>query len=176
MNSDRERTPIPVVSCVGRSNSGKTTVLEHLIAELRRRRHRIAVVKHYHRSDVEFDVPGKDSWRFAQTGAEQVILAAQDRVIHIRRCEQAPTLAEVVGEIRDVDLILVEGYKGAAVPKIEVNRRARDPELVCVGDEMLIAVVSDQCFDLDVPQFDLADAAGLADLVEAHYLGERQRR
>ncbi len=176
MKPDQKRAAIPVVSFVGRSNSGKTTLLEGLIAELRRREYRIAVVKHYHRSNVQFDVPGKDSWRFAQTGVEQVILAAQDRVIHIRHCERAPTLDEVVREVRGVDLVLVEGYKGASVPKIEVNRRARDPALVCGEDEGLIAVASDQRFDLDVPQFDLADVAGLADLIEGRYLGEQRRQ
>jgi molybdopterin-guanine dinucleotide biosynthesis protein MobB len=161
---------IPVVATVGRSNSGKTTLLEKLIPELQRRGYRVAVVKHLHHAGTPFDVPGKDSYRFAQAGAEQVILAAPDRVVHVRHHEQEPTLAEVVAGIRGVDLILVEGYKRADVPKIEVSRRERDMELVCGDDERLIAVASDQRFDVDVPQFDLDDVAGLADLVEVRFL------
>ena len=161
---------IPIVSIVGRSNSGKTTLLEKLIPELQRRGYRIAVVKHFYHAGIPFDVPGKDSFRLAQAGADQVILAAPDQVIRIRRCEQEPTLAEVVADVRDVDLILVEGHKRADVPKIEVNRRERDTQLVCADDEWLIAVASDQRFDVGVPQFDLEDVVGMADLIEARFL------
>jgi len=162
--------PVPVVSFVGHSSSGKTTLLEKLIPALRRRGYRIAVVKHFHHADIPFDVPGKDSFRFAQAGADQVILAAPDQVVRIRRCQEEPTLAAVVADIRDVDLIIVEGYKQADVPKVEVNRREREMHLVCADDERLIAVASDQRFDVDVPQFALGDVVGLADLIETRFL------
>lgn len=163
---------IPVVAVVGRSNSGKTMLLEKLIQELRRRGHRVGVIKHLYRTGVAFDVPGKDSTRLAQAGAECVVLAAPDRVIRIQRCEREPSLAEVAADIHGVDLILVEGHKQADVPKIEVNRSARDANLVCAEDERLIAVVSDQRFDVEVPQFGLEDVTALADLIEGRFLGE----
>ncbi len=157
--------PIPVISVVGRSDSGKTTLLEQLIPELKRRGYSVAVIKHSYRGGVEFDVPGKDSYRLAQAGADQVLLGTRDKVVHIRRCEQEPTLNELVADIRDVDLILVEGHKAANVPKIEVNRREIGTELI-TQEEDLIAIVSDQRFNLSVPQFEPADTVGLADLVE----------
>ena len=186
------RPAIPVISVVGRSNSGKTTLLEKLIPELKRRGHRVAVVKHHHHADFEFDVPGKDSYRFAQAGADHVVVAAPDKVVHVRRCEHEPTLAEVVADIDDVDLILTEGYKLSRAPKIEVSRRGqgangprgrgdrgarggyqeaggRSWDLLCTAEE-LVAVVCDQRFDVDVPQFDLEDVTGLADLIEARFL------
>nr|HID14088.1 molybdopterin-guanine dinucleotide biosynthesis protein B [Anaerolineae bacterium] len=160
---------IPVVSIVGRSSSGKTTLLEKLIRELKRRGYRIAVVKHHYHAGFEFDVPGKDSYRFAQAGADHVIIAAPDKVAQVRRCEHEPTLAEVVADVRDVDIILTEGYKRADAPKIEISRRERSSELLCTADE-LVAIVSDQYFDMDVPQFDLEDVAGLVDLIETRFL------
>lgn len=160
---------IPILAIVGRSNSGKTTLLERLIPEMQRRGYRVAAVKHlYHRA--EFDVPGKDSWRLAQAGADQVILAAPDRVIRIRRWAREPTLAEAVADVRGVDLILVEGHKRADVAKIEVSRRARATELACAQDERLVAVVSDQRFSVEVPQFEMDDVAGLADWLVERFL------
>jgi len=161
---------VPAVAIVGRSNSGKTTLLESLIPLLQARGYRVAAVKHYVHPGIEFDVPGKDSYRLAHAGADRVVLATPDRVVHVRRCEREPTLAEVVAEIRDVDLVLIEGHKQAVVPKIEVNRRERDAHLVCGDDAQLIGVVSDQRFDVDVPQFDLDDVAGVADLLERRVL------
>lgn len=160
---------IPVVSIVGRSGSGKTTLLEKLIRELKRRGYRVALVKHHYHAGFECDVPGKDSYRFAQAGADHVIIAAPDKVAHVRRCEHEPTLEEVVANIHGVDLILTEGYKRADVPKIEVSRSERRSELLCTADE-LIAIASEQRFDVDVPQFGLEDVGRLADLIEARFL------
>jgi molybdopterin-guanine dinucleotide biosynthesis protein MobB len=150
--------PIPVIAFVGRSKSGKTTLLEKLIPELKRRGYRVAAVKHT-AHPIEPDTPGKDSYRFAQAGADPVILAAPET-----------TLEEALASVPDVDLVLVEGYKRADVPKIEVNRRARDAQLVCAEDERLIAIVSDRRFDADVPQFDLEDVTALADWIEGEFL------
>jgi molybdopterin-guanine dinucleotide biosynthesis protein MobB len=116
---------IPVISIVGRSNSGKTTLLEKLISELKQRGYRVAAVKHHYHAGFTFDVPGKDSYRFAQAGADHVAVAGPDRVVHVRRWEREPSLAEVVADIRDVDLILTEGYKRERAPKIEVWRRGQ---------------------------------------------------
>jgi len=163
-------TAVPIVAIVGRSNSGKTTLLEKLIPRLQQRGFRVAVVKHFYHTGIQFDVPGKDSYRLAQAGADQVILAAPDKVIRIRRCERELTLEEVAASVRDVDIIVVEGHKRAAAPKIEVNRRERDSQLVCADDERLIAVVSNQRFAVDAPQFDLDEVDRVADLIEARFL------
>ncbi len=169
------KSAIPIISVVGRSESGKTTLLEKLIRELKRRGYRVAIVKHHYHAGFAFDVPGKDSYRFAQAGADHVIVAAPDKVAQVRRYEQEPTLAEVVADVRDVDLILTEGYKRARAPKIEVVRRERSSELLCTADE-LIGIASDRRFDVEVPQFDLEDVTGLADLIEGLELTTKGKR
>jgi molybdopterin-guanine dinucleotide biosynthesis protein MobB len=156
---------IPVVSIVGRSHSGKTTLLERLIPELKQRGYRVGVIKHTYRRDVDFDVPGKDSYRLAHAGADQVVLATPDRVLHLWRCEEEASLGELAASITNVDLILVEGHKGASVPKIEVSRGDQAAELISRPEDLL-AVVSSRRLPLQVPQFDPDDVAALADLVE----------
>ncbi|MCS7281838.1 MAG: molybdopterin-guanine dinucleotide biosynthesis protein B [Anaerolineae bacterium] len=161
-------TPIPVISIVGRSGVGKTTLMEKLIAELKRRGYRVATIKH----DVhgfEIDRPGKDTWRHAQAGSDHVVLASPNRIVHIRRLDRELTLPEIVAAIQDVDIILTEGYKRGPAPKIEVSRAERSRELLCSPEE-LVALATDQPYDLDVPQFDLNDAVGLADLIEERFL------
>ena len=165
----RTRPAIPVVSIVGHSGSGKTTLLEKLIRELKQRGYRLAAIKHHHHRDLQFDRPGTDSWRFAQAGADQVVVAGPDRVIYVRTSEEEATLEQVIAVIRDVDLILIEGFKQADVPKIEVSRGQPESELISPPGN-LVAIVADRRFDANTPQFDLDDVAGLADFIEASFL------
>jgi len=159
---------IPIVSIVGKSGTGKTTLLEKLIVELRRRGYRVAVVKHdIH--DFEIDVPGKDSWRYAQVGSDAVVISAPRKMALIKRLEREMTLDEIALLVPEVDIILTEGYRRGKAPKIEVSRRARSNELLCSADE-LIAIAADQPFDLDVPQFDLDDVEGIVNLLEERFL------
>ncbi len=160
---------IPVFSIVGHSNCGKTTLLERLIPELKRRGYRIAVVKHHPHPGVESDVPGKDTWRLARAGADHVTLVAPDQVVHRRRVDQEPPLQQVLDQIDGVDLVITEGFKRESTLKIEVNRQAHNPTLLSHPEERL-ALVADRRFDLPVPQFDLDDVGGLADLIEARFL------
>jgi molybdopterin-guanine dinucleotide biosynthesis protein B len=160
-------TSIPVVSIVGHSGTGKTTLLEKLIQELKDRGYRLAVIKHHHHPDLQLDTPGKDSWRFAQAGADHVALAGPHHVAHIRHFEHEATLKDVLAAIPDVDLILTEGYKNADTPKIEVSR-GQFP--LIFPPSSLIAVVSDRRLHVEVPQFDLEDVSGLAAFVETHFL------
>lgn len=160
---------IPIVSFVGYSGSGKTTLLEKLIHELKRRGYRLAVIKHHHERIIQFDRPGKDSWRFAQAGADHVVLAGPDGAAHLRTFTQKPTLAEIASGIQDVDLILTEGYKDAAAPKVEVRRAQAESSPIPDLDNR-VAIVSDQPLRLGVPQFDLDDAERLADFIEARFL------
>jgi len=160
---------IPIVSFVGRSGCGKTTLLEKVVRELKARGYRLAVIKHHRHSGIQFDVPGKDSYRFAEAGADHVVFAAPGTVIHRRRVDHDPSLAEAAAGIQDADLIITEGYKQAGAPKIEVNRQECSEELI-FGPEDLMAVVSDQCFDIPVPQFDLEDVQGVVGLVEERFL------
>lgn len=159
---------IPIISVVGKSGSGKTTFLEKLLPELKRRGHRVAIVKHdVHGFDI--DHPGKDTWRHAQAGADAVIISSPRRVALIQRRETEMTLDEIADYVNGVDIIITEGYKRGPKPKIEISRGARSTELICDREE-LIAIVTDQAFDLRVPQFGLEDAAGIADLLERQFL------
>lgn len=159
----------PVLSVVGHSGSGKTTLLERLIRELKQRGYRLAVIKHHHHRGLRLEEPGKDTWRFAQAGADHVVLAGPDRAAHFYTFAEEPSLEQLAANIRDVDLILTEGYKHADAPKIEIIRGEVKSGLVSKPSD-LIAVVSDQPLDLDVPKIGLNDVGQLADFIQARFL------
>ncbi len=159
----------PVISVVGKSGVGKTVFLEKLIAELKGRGIRVGTVKH----DVhgfEIDQPGKDSWRHAQAGSDAVVIASSRRVALIKRLDEEMPLDEIVrAYLGDMDLVITEGYKSGRKKKIEISRRERSQELVSPVDD-LMAIVADQAFDLEVPQFGLEDVGGVADLILERFL------
>jgi molybdopterin-guanine dinucleotide biosynthesis protein B len=161
---------IPIISIVGKSDSGKTTLIEKLVPELTRRGHRVATVKH----DVhgfEVDREGKDSWRHKKAGAHTVVISSPEKVALIRDVERDLSLAEIRDKlIQDVDLILSEGYKRDAQPKIEIFRKEKHQELLCAKEDTLIAIVSDQTFNVGVPCFDLEDMKGLSTFIEKEVL------
>lgn len=159
----------PVVGIVGRSNSGKTTLLEKLIPELKRRGYRVGTIKHHSHPGFEIDKPGKDTWRHARAGSDHVVISAPDKVAAIRRVEVEPDVETIASTMRDVDVILTDGYKQAPIPRIEVVRAARSREPLCAPEE-LIAIVTDLPLDLGVPRFGLDDATALADFIERRFL------
>jgi molybdopterin-guanine dinucleotide biosynthesis protein B len=155
---------IPIVSIVGKSDAGKTTLIEKLISELKRRGYRVATIKHdAHRFDI--DHPGKDSYRHFHAGADWTVIGSPDKIASVRRLERELTLDEIAAQISSVDVILTEGYKREARCRIEVSRQARASELISQPEELL-AVAADYPIELDVPVFDLDDAVGLVDLIE----------
>jgi molybdopterin-guanine dinucleotide biosynthesis protein B len=160
---------IPLVTVIGKSGCGKTTLLEKLVAELKRRGYRLATVKHHSHRGFDIDKPGKDSWRFAQAGSDQVIIASPDKVASYRKIEHQISLDEIAASITDVDLILVEGYKQAEKPALEVLRAANSREFIG-SREYRFAVAADFPLDLGVPQFGLDDVQGIADLIEQRFL------
>jgi len=155
---------VPVIGLAGYSGSGKTTFLEKFVAELKKRGYRVGVIKHTHHQ-VEFDWPGKDTWRVAGAGADVVALAAPGGVSLVRKFAADPRPEEVVSMVGEVDLIICEGYKRGRWPKIEVFRR-ETPRRPALPREELLARVSDTGPEDAVPHFGLDDAAGVADLVE----------
>lgn len=167
---------IPIISIVGKSDSGKTTLIEKLIPELTRRGYRIGTVKH----DVhgfEVDREGKDSWRHKQAGAHTVVISSPKKVALIRDVESDLTLGEIRKKlIQDVDLILSEGYKKDVEPKIEIFRKEKHKELLCTKDNNLVAIVSDKEFKVGVPWFFLDDIKGVADFIEKKYLLSKERK
>ena len=161
---------VPVISIVGKSDVGKTTLLEKMIHELKARGYRIATIKH-HVHWFEIDQPGKDTWRHAQAGSEVVVIAAPNRLAMIRRLENELTIDQIAEMIPDVDIILTEGYKSGDKRKIEVSRRERSRELICTRDELLAVATDQPHTELHgIPQFDLNDAIGLVDLIESEFL------
>ena len=156
----------PIVSFVGRSNSGKTTLLEKLIVLLRQRGYRVGVVKHSLREDVETDIPGTDTRRMWEAGAEHVAFVPPDRIVHTRRYAQAPTLALALAGVHDVDLVIAEGFKRGPFPKIEVTRAARDPNLIPDVDGRVACVTDVPDLARELPHFGFDDIAALADFIE----------
>jgi molybdopterin-guanine dinucleotide biosynthesis protein B len=166
---------IPIISIVGKSDSGKTTLIEKLVPELTRRGYRVATVKH----DVhgfEVDREGKDSWRHKQAGAHTVVISSPKKVALIRDVEKDLTLEEIREKlIQDVDLILSEGYKKDIQPKIEIFRKEKHKELLCTKQDNLVAIVSNKTFDIEgVPCLPLEDISGLAGFVEKKFLASKE--
>lgn len=165
---------IPIVSIVGKSDSGKTTLIEKIVPELARRGYRVATIKH----DVhgfEIDKKGKDSWRHRKAGADAVILSSPNQIAVIRNVERDLNLAELRDRfVEDVDIIISEGFKKDAQPKIEVFRKETHRELLCSKADNLVAVVANQKFDVPVPCFDLNDGKGVTDLIEQKFLHQKE--
>jgi molybdopterin-guanine dinucleotide biosynthesis protein B len=152
----------PVVSLVGKANSGKTTLLEKLIPVLIAAGLRVGTIKH-HVHAFEMDRPGKDTWRHRQAGASVVALSSPTGLGLIRDTGRDLGLAELVGRyFGEVDLVLTEGYKSGPAPKVEVCRAAVQGEPLANRDQTWLAMVSDLPLDCGLPVFGLDDAAGLA--------------
>jgi molybdopterin-guanine dinucleotide biosynthesis protein MobB len=154
-----------IISIVGKSSSGKTTLLEGLIGELQRRGRRVAIVKHSHHAD-DLDTPSKDTWRFTKAGSALSAINSLDHLAIYRRVDHYFDPREISTSICwDYDIILTEGFKSSGYPKIEVHRAAQGGELVS-DPRQLLAVVTDEPLGLDVPQFSHEDVAGIADFIE----------
>ena len=158
----------PIISIVGKSESGKTTLIEKLIPELKRRGYRIGVIKHaFH--EFEFDKPGKDSWRHRAAGADTVLVAAPGSIVMVKN-GQGETLDELEGYFRDMDLVLTEGFKRGNKPQIEIFRKERHQQPLPAGNSNLVALVTNADIELNVPTFGLEDIVPLADLIEDKFL------
>jgi molybdopterin-guanine dinucleotide biosynthesis protein B len=163
------RTAVPLITVIGKSRAGKTTLLEKLIAELKRRGYRVGTIKHHSHYGFEIDHEGKDSWRHARAGSEHVVIASPDRIASYRSLEHELSLDEIADGMRDVDIILVEGYMQAGKPTIQVVRAGNG--LAIIGSpERCIAFATDARLDVAKPCYGLDDFAGLADLLESTFL------
>ena len=160
---------VPIITFIGKSGAGKTTFLEKLVANLKWRGYRVATIKHHSHSDFEIDIPGKDSWRFAQAGSSQVFIVSPHKIASYRLIETEPSLAEVAAQISDVDIILVEGYRQSGKPTVEVLREENSKDLIGNPGHW-IAIVTDFEIGVNVPQYNLNDVDGIADLVVGRFL------
>lgn len=150
----------------GWKNSGKTGLMERLVAEITGRGFTVSTVKHAHHS-FDVDQPGKDSHRHRQAGASQVLLSSRNRVAlmtELRGAEEPP-LEVLLAQLAPCDLVLIEGYKRDRHPKIEAHRAATGQPLIAPEDDTIRAVASDSAPVLDRPVFHLDDTRALADFV-----------
>ena len=161
---------IPVFSIVGsESGVGKTTVLCEIIGELKQRGYKVATIKHHHRGDFEIDKPGKDTWKHAQAGADVVVISSEVKIAKIEKLEEECSLDDIVKDIKNVDIIITEGYKGENKPKLEVIRREISEKLYSKGEE-LFCIVTDFSLENKVPQFDFGEIKEIVDLIEKKIL------
>jgi molybdopterin-guanine dinucleotide biosynthesis protein MobB len=170
-------SPPPTICFVGTSDSGKTTLVTRLIAELKRRGYHVGAVKHQHRP-LCIDREGKDSRRMAEAGADATVLTAPTGTVATRKTTGQMPPEEIVAQfLADMDLVLIEGFKHSALPKIEVHRATQREELLCRRpdnhDPHLLAVASDRAWELDVPVFALDAVADLAAFIIKHFNLER---
>lgn len=157
-----------IVSIIGIQNSGKTTLVEKLVAELTVRGHRVATMKHASHG-TSFDEPGKDSWRHIQAGSLATLVSSPDQVLLFGPPpgDTGPQeLAQYLGE--DYDIILAEGFKWGKGAKIEVHRKENGPPLSDI--ENLVAIATDEPLDGDVLKLDLADVKGIVNFIEKEFI------
>lgn len=157
-----------VFGVVGWKNAGKTGLMERLVAEISGRGLTVSTIKHAHHA-VDVDQPGTDSHRHRAAGATEVVLASARRfaIMHELRGAPEPDLDALLARLAPVDLVLVEGYKRHAHPKVEAYRAAAGHDLIAPGDPTVRAVASDGALNIDRPVFDLGDTRAIADFILA---------
>lgn len=156
-----------VYGVTGWKNSGKTHLVERLVAEITRRGLSVSTVKHAHHA-TEIDHPGRDSFRHREAGAREVLVASPVRwaLMHELRGDEEPPLAELLGRLSPVDLVLIEGYKRESHPKIEAHRVETGRPLLAGENRTIRAVASDGAPQgLDVPVLDLGATEAIADFI-----------
>lgn len=147
----------------GWKNSGKTHLMERLVAEFAARGLTVSTVKHAHHG-AETDRTGTDSFRHRTAGARETILASPARwaLMHELRGSPEPPLAELLARLSPCDLVLVEGYKSAPHPKVEVHRAATGQPLLAPGNPTVRFIASDAAPEAPVPVLPLDDTAAIA--------------
>jgi molybdopterin-guanine dinucleotide biosynthesis protein B len=160
---------LKIFGLAGWSGSGKTTLLEKLIPLFVAQGLRVATVKQTHH-DVDLDQPGKDSYRHRAAGASEVLLTSSARwmLLHELRDEAEPALAQHLARLSPCDLVLVEGFKQEAIPKLEIYRPINGKPLLYPQDPHIIAIASDEPQKGPLPRLDLNDPAAIAGFILRH--------
>lgn len=162
-----------IIGIAGYSGSGKTTLIEKVIPLLVKDGFRVSLIKHAHH-EFDLDHPGKDSHRHRLAGASEVLITSSNRwaMMHELRGATEPTLEEQLKHLSPCDVVIVEGWKHNAMPKIEVHRKLSEKPLLFPEDRSVIAVASDESLATELPQFELDDADAVAQFI-VRYLGLR---
>ena len=154
-----------IYGVIGWKNSGKTSLMERLVADITGRGVSVSTIKHVHHA-VDLDQPGKDTFRHRQAGAREVVLASKDRfALMVEHRGPEPDLPAILSRLAPVDLVLVEGYKRDAHPKIEVWRAETGHPLIQPHDPLVRAVATDAGLKLKLPVLDLNDTGAVADFI-----------
>lgn len=167
-----------VISVVGRSNSGKTTLLEKVVKELARRGYRIGTIKH-DTHGFEIDYPGKDSYRHFHAGSVQTMILGPAKLSLVRRLPKPLGINDVLKLFgRDLDLVITEGFKRGDKPKIEVVRRRVSSEPLCrnKGDNLKALVTDSEITGYSVPVFNLNDVRKITDFIEEEFICQEKRK
>jgi molybdopterin-guanine dinucleotide biosynthesis protein B len=165
-----------IVGLAGWSGAGKTTLITSVIPVLIRRGLTVATVKHAHH-EFDIDLPGKDSWLHREAGASEVAIASSRRwaIVHELRQEAEPPLAEILAKLSPVDLVIVEGFKRHAHPKLEVFRAAIGKPLLYPHDNCIVAIATDAPLpQAQVPVVMLDDVESIANILQAEALPREQ--
>jgi molybdopterin-guanine dinucleotide biosynthesis adapter protein len=170
-SEEKEYTLPPVLSIVGKSESGKTTLIERLIPELKRRGYRVGIVKHAHHG-FDMDREGKDSYRHKKAGADTVMIASPGRIAMVKDVP-GESLDNLMSYFDDMDLLITEGFKSDHAPKIEIFRAERHQHPACLEDDTLMAMVSDTPLDVAIPQFATDDIQAIIEFIVDRFLPAR---
>ena len=149
-----------VATCSG---AGKTTLIEKLIILLKSKGYRIGTLKH-NANKFQLDYEGKASYRFAQAGADQVIISSKDKLGMVRTLHEELELEQIVSMFKNMDIVIIEGYRDSEYPKIEIHRKCVDSRLLCSSSDYhgIIAVASDEKLTADCDVLDINDADYIA--------------
>ncbi|MFC7705920.1 molybdopterin-guanine dinucleotide biosynthesis protein B [Plastorhodobacter daqingensis] len=156
-----------VYGVTGWKNTGKTGLMERLVSEISGRGYGVSTIKHAHHG-VDVDQPGRDSYRHRAAGAQEVLLASAGRwaLMHELRGQAEPSLPDLLARLSPVDLVLVEGFKRGAHPKIEAHRQEAGRDLLAWTEPTVRAVASNVILaGLSVPVFGLDDTRAIADFI-----------
>ena len=158
-----------VFGFAGWSGSGKTTLIEKLIPRFAGAGLRVSLIKHAHHT-FDVDQPGKDSYRHRHAGASEVLVTSSRRwvLMHELRGAAEPSFEEQLKKLSSCDIVIVEGFKHASIPKLEVWRRATGEPLLHPNDRHIVAVASDSKFETKLPLLDLNDDAAISSFILAH--------
>jgi molybdopterin-guanine dinucleotide biosynthesis protein B len=160
---------VKTIGFIGYSNSGKTTLIERLIPLFRGRGLSVSAIKNAHHG-FDMDRPGKDSFRYREAGAGQVLIATALRwALLTETPERASTLDELLARLEPCDLVIIEGFKSEGhMPRIEVRRSGIGEPPIFPHDPNVIAVASDHTMETALPVLDLNAPVKIADFVATH--------